>query len=208
MEWSVFVEGLLFGLVMCAPVGPIGLLCLRRAVVYSRTAGFASVLGTSTADGLYCAIAGLGISFVNDFLVTEHVCLQMFGAIVLMGLGTGMFLSQPVDAEGRQRVKGTVNAYVSGFLIMMANPVPILVFTAVFAALGIQGWSKDFHSTGTLVLGVFCGSALWAPIVVGIVTVFKPRLDTDRLRWINRFSGAIVTGLGAVTCIATIMRVH
>ena len=72
---------------------------------------------------------------------------------------------------------------------MMANPLPILVFTAAFAALGIQGWSGDFHGTGIFVIGVFCGSAVWAPIMVGIVTAFKPQLDSHRLRWINRLSG-------------------
>jgi threonine/homoserine/homoserine lactone efflux protein len=207
MEWSVFGKGLLIGMVMCAPLGPIGLLCLRRSVVYSRTAGFASILGASTGDGLYCAIAGLGMSFIRNLLETGHIWIQMTGAIVLVGLGTGIFLSQPVDADGQQRVKGPVNAYASALLLMLANPLPILVFTAAFAALGVHGWSRDFDATAVLVVGVFCGSALWAPILMGIATLFKPRLDTDRLRLINRLSGIIVTGLGLVACVATIMQV-
>ncbi len=204
MEWSVFIKGLVIGAVLCAPVGPIGLLCLRRAVVYSRTVGFASVLGASTADGLYCAIAGLGISVVSNFLVKEHVWIQICGAIVLVGLGIGIYRSHPVDPGGQQRVKDPLSAYVSAFLLMLANPLPILVFTAAFAALGTHGL-KDLAGTATLVLGVFCGSALWGPALVGIVTLCKPRLDTDKLRIVNKTSGLIVMGLGIAAGIATIL---
>jgi arginine exporter protein ArgO len=207
MEWSVFGKGFLIGMVMCAPMGPIGLLCLRRAGVYSRTVGFASVLGASTADGLYCTMAGFGMSFISNLLETGHIWIQLTGAIVLVGLGTGIYLSQPVDANGQQRVKGPVSAYASALLLILANPLPILVFTAAFAALGVHGWSRDFDATAVLVAGVFCGSALWAPILVGIATLFKPSMDTDRLRLINRLSGIIVTGLGLVACAATIMQV-
>ncbi|MEW6348409.1 MAG: LysE family transporter [Thermodesulfobacteriota bacterium] len=204
MEWSVFIKGLVIGVVMCAPVGPIGLLCLRRAVVYSRTAGFASVLGASTADGLYCAIAGLGISVVSNFLEKEAVGIQVCGAFVLVALGIGIYLSRPVDPGGQQRVKGPFSAYMSAFLLMLANPLPILVFTAAFAALGTPGW-KGLAATATLVLGVFSGSALWGPALVGIVTLCKPRLDTNRLRLVNKTSGVIVTGLGVAACIATVL---
>ncbi len=204
MEWSVFVKGLVIGAVICAPVGPIGLLCLRRAVVYSRTAGFASVLGASTADGLYCAIAGLGISVVSNFLEKEQVWIQICGAFVLVGLGIGIYLSAPADPGSQPRVKGPLSAYVSAFLLMLANPLPVLVFSAAFAALGNHGW-KDLTTTTTFVLGVFCGSALWGPALVGIVSLCKPGLNTKRLRLVNKTSGVIVTGLGIAACIATIL---
>jgi threonine/homoserine/homoserine lactone efflux protein len=90
-----------------------------------------------------------------------------------------------------------LSAFTAAFLLMLANPLPILVFTATFTALGIQGWKWDYASTAALVVGVFLGSALWAPILVGLVSVFGDQYTPKHIRLVNRVSGGIIAAVGA-----------
>lgn len=206
MAFSIFLKGLLAGLVMCAPVGPIGLLCVRRTLMDGRIAGFVSLLGASTADGIYCTVAGLGVTYIAQFLMREHTPLTMLGGIVLIALGLKLFLSRREPEARESATHGYLDAYVSSFLLMLANPMLILVFTALMTALGVHGWKSDYSATATLVAGVFTGSALWAPILVTVVSLFRPQFGTQRVVILNRISGIIIVGFGIGTGLIGLMR--
>ena len=198
MEPSLFVKGLIVGLVMCAPVGPIGVLCVRRTLVEGLSTGFASVLGASTVDLLYCSIAGLGITYISSFLKYEEVGLRIIGGLILILIGTRIFLLRPNERGPKTKGQGLFGAYVSSFLLMLANPLPILLFSAAFTALGAHGWKGTYVSTAILITGVFLGSALWAPILVMLVSLLRPQFNTTQLHILNRISGAIIIGFGMV----------
>jgi threonine/homoserine/homoserine lactone efflux protein len=192
----IFIKGFVVGLLMCAPVGPIGLLCVRRSIAYGRASGFASVLGAAVVDGLYCLIAGLGITVIANFLRDEEVWIRLVGGWLLIAVGVKIFLSPPREAAGPNNGAGLLKAFSSAFVVMLANPMPILVFTAAFTALGIHGWRGDSLSTIALVSGVFCGSAVWAPILVTVINLIRPRFDTEHLRMLNRIAGSVIAALG------------
>lgn len=197
MELSRFISGIIIGLMTCAPIGPIGLFCVRRTLTYGRTIGVASLLGASTADVLYCTIACFGITVVSDFLEQEHVWLNLAGGLVLVCLGIWLFVSQPREKGPKRERKGILDAYTSTFLLMLTNPAPILVFSATFTALGIQGWTGEYLSTAVLVAGVFIGSAAWSPILVVLGTVFRFKYNPDRIRLVNKVSGIMIAAIGA-----------
>lgn len=205
MDVTIFIKGCIAGLIICAPVGPIGVLCVRRTLMEGRLAGFLSVLGASTADGLYCAIAGLGITYISHFLAQQKVLLQLLGGAVLILIGLRIFLSTPQEKPVEDSDRGLFEAYYSAFLLMLANPMPILVFGAVFTALGVHGWRGDYVSTGILVGGVLAGSALWAPVLVALVSVFNVRFTGRELKAINRIAGTMIFGFGMVLSITTVV---
>ncbi len=194
----IFLKGLFLGLIMCAPVGPVGLFCVRRTLTYGPAAGMASVLGAATVDGIYCAVAGMGVTFVFDFVMHEQSWLGHVGALVLVLLGLKISLAEPKRTEANNNRKGLLGAYASTFLFMLANPLPILVFAAVFAALGVGGPRADYVRTAILVVGVFLGSALWAPILIAVLRFFQPQFDFTQRLWVNRISGAIIAAFGVV----------
>jgi threonine/homoserine/homoserine lactone efflux protein len=171
-----------------------------------KLAGVASVLGASVVDALYCAIAGLGISYIANFLRNEHTPLQVAGGLVLIIMGITVFLSHPSEKGPEATGHGLLAALGSSFLLMLANPMPILVFTATFTGLGIHGWQSAQAPTAALVLGVFSGSALWAPIFVAAVSLFSPQLTLSQLRFANRIAGAILFFFGAVVCLLALLR--
>jgi threonine/homoserine/homoserine lactone efflux protein len=204
MELIIFIKGFLVGLVLCAPFGPIGVLIVRRTLVDGSMAGVASVLGASTVDGLYCAVAGLGVSYISNLLRNEQISLKLAGGVILILVGIRIFYARPREKTVKPHDQGLVGAYLSTFLLMLANPMPILIFGATFSALGVHGWRGDYADTLALVGGVVSGSALWAPLLVALVSRFKTPFNPERLRLVNRIAGAVIFGFGLLVGITTV----
>ena len=200
MELAFFIKGLILGFIICVPFGPIGLLCVRRTLMDGKVAGVAAVLGASVVDAIYCAIAGLGVSYISNFLTNERTVLRLAGGLILIAMGIKIFLTHPTEKTPDATGHGFVASFGSSFFLMLTNPLAILVFTATFSALGIGGWQDAYTSTGMLVIGVFAGSSLWGPIFVAGVHLFSPRLTPSQLRLANRTAGVILFGFGVVAC--------
>jgi threonine/homoserine/homoserine lactone efflux protein len=192
----IFYKGFAVGFLMCAPLGPIGLVCVRRTIMDGRRVGMASVLGASTVDAIYCAVAGLSITFLTSLLQGEKQLVQAAGGLVLMAVGIRIFTASVPVAKVYKRANGMIQAFVSTFLLTLANPMPVLVFSAAFTVLGIHGWKGESLPTATMVAGVFAGSALWSPILVTVVTLFRPQFNPSRMRWFNRVTGSLIALIG------------
>jgi threonine/homoserine/homoserine lactone efflux protein len=157
-------------------------------------------------DAIYCAIAGLGVSYISNFLSDERTVLRLAGGIILIAMGIKIYLTHPAEKTPEATGHGLLASFGSSFFLMLTNPLAILVFTATFSALGIGGWQDAYLSTGMLVIGVFAGSALWAPIFVAGTNLFSPHLTLTQLRLANRIAGVILFGFGAAACLLALLR--
>jgi threonine/homoserine/homoserine lactone efflux protein len=175
-------------------VGPIGVLCMQRTLAQGRAAGLASGLGAATADAVYGSVAGFGLTFVSGFLVRQQTWLGLVGGIFLCYLGFKTLLAQPAEQTSSESKGGLPGAYASTFVLTLTNPLTILFFTLAFAGLG-GGADGDYVGASLLVLGVFAGSGLWWLLLSGAVSLFRARFD---LKWVNRISGMVITGLGLI----------
>jgi threonine/homoserine/homoserine lactone efflux protein len=203
MDMRFLLRGLIIGFSIAAPVGPIGVLCIRRTLAEGRTFGFISGLGAATADAVYGCIAGFGLAFISSFLVRQQVGLRLVGGAFLCYLGFKTFLAKSVEqAAPTTKGNGLAGAYVSTFFLTLTNPLTILSFAAIFAGLGVGDASGNYVSAGVLVLGVFIGSALWWLILSGVVGVVRTTLTPHGLRWVNRISGLIITGFGLLALLS------
>ena len=198
MSLEFLARGLLIGFSIAAPVGPIGLLCIRRTLAEGRAVGLLSGLGAATADALYGAVAGFGLTFVADFLAEQRTWLRLVGGLFLLYLGLRTFLAGPAERAAAARGFGLLGAYASTFALTLTNPTTILSFAAIFAGLGVAGASAGYRSAGLLVLGVLLGSALWWCLLSGGVGYFRDRVTPRALRWVNRLSGATILAFGVV----------
>ncbi len=196
MDITFLLRGLVIGLLIAVPIGPIGLLCLRRTLAEGRACGLVSGLGAATADAIYGCIAGFGVTFISDFLVSQHARLRLVGGLFLCYLGLKTLLARPGEQAAVAKGNGLVGAYASTFFLTLANPMTILSFAAIFAGLGIVSASENYVSAGVLVLGIFIGSALWWIVLSGGVGLFREKLNPRELQWVNRISGAIIIGFG------------
>jgi threonine/homoserine/homoserine lactone efflux protein len=197
VDLAIFLRGLIIGLSIAAPVGPIGVLCIRRTLADGRAIGFASGLGAATADAVYGAVAAFGLSLVTNALVEQRVWLQAGGGIFLCYLGMRTWMSVPRTASGAPADgRGLVAAWASTFALTLTNPTTIISFAAIFAGLGLARSVGGYRPASVMVLGVFLGSALWWLILSMGVGFFRSSLTPHRLRWVNRGSGAIIAAFG------------
>jgi threonine/homoserine/homoserine lactone efflux protein len=195
---SLFLEGVAIGFAVAAPVGPIGVLCIRRTLAEGRASGFVSGLGAATADAAYSSVAALGLTFVTGLLVGAAAWLRLFGGVFLVFLGVRTFLSRPDVRPAAAGRGGLLGAYASTFGLTLANPSTILSFAAIFTGLAAGSMGDALYAM-SLVLGVFCGSTLWWFVLSGATSLFRAKLSAGGLRWVNRISGVVLAGFGVIT---------
>ncbi len=202
MDFSFLARGLIIGFSIAAPVGPIGVLCIRRTLAEGRASGLASGLGAATADALYGSIAGFGLAFISNFLVSQHVWFRLIGGGFLCYLGIKTFIAKPAAQAASAKGRGLAGAYASTFFLTVTNPMTILFFGAIFAGLGVGSIGGNYGSAGLLVAGVFTGSALWWLTLSTVVGLLRRRVSLQGLQWVNRISGMVITGFGLVAVLS------
>lgn len=196
---SFFARGLIIGFSVAAPVGPIGVLCIRRTLAQGRITGFISGLGAATADATYSAIAAFGLAVVADALVRQQHAIRFVGGLFLCYLGLRFLLSRAASDETRTTSKGLPGAYASTLLLTLANPTTILSFVAIFAGFGVA--VAHDHGAATpfvLVAGVFVGSAAWWLTLSIGVGFLREKMAPGLLAWINRLAGVVIGAFGLV----------
>ena len=194
----ILLQAALVGFAIAAPVGPIGVLCIRRTLAHGRVAGLVSGLGAATADATYGGIAGFGVTFLSTLLVSQQVPIRLLGGAFLLFLGVRTFLSVPRDPH-RKPEGSLAGDYFSTLALTFSNPVTIVAFAAMFAGVGVTGQAVDYTAGAFIVSGVFAGSALWWVILSSVITAFRAAFDLRRMRWVNRISGLVIAGFGAAT---------
>jgi len=197
MDTIFFLKGLIIGFVIAAPVGPIGVLCARRTLMFGRRAGFFSGMGAATADAIYGFVAAFGLTLISGFLVGHNVFLRLVGGSLLCILGVkALFAETSPKRDYPKSFKKFAGMYSSTFILTLTNPMTIFSFAAVFAGFGLAGVKGSVLSAAVLILGVFLGSAIWWLFLVGIFSIFRKRFHSDQLRWVNLISGSIIIASG------------
>lgn len=202
MPISFLLKGLIIGLSIAAPVGPIGVLCIQRTLDKGRTYGLVSGLGAATADATYGTIAGFGLTFISGFLVSQQLWIRLIGGIFLLYLGLKTFLSKPAERVATVKGENLLTAYTSTLFLTLTNPLTILSFAAIFAAIGVGEVQRSYASAAVLVLGVFLGSALWWVVLSGGVSIFRTKFNARGLKWVNRISGMIIMVFGVLALLS------
>jgi threonine/homoserine/homoserine lactone efflux protein len=202
MDLTLLARAIGIGFAIAAAVGPISLLTIRRTLVHGQLYGLVSGLGVALADATYAAIAAFGLTAVTSVLVGGRTVLGAVGGVVLVWLGLRTLMSRPSAAAADAARPGLVAAFVSIYGLTMTNPMTILSFAAVFAALGQTGGSV--LEAATLTLGVLVGSALWWLVLTGMVGRLRTRVTPGALAWVNRASGALILAFGVIAIVAAV----
>jgi threonine/homoserine/homoserine lactone efflux protein len=196
-----FLKALLLGFSVSAPVGPIGVLCIRRTLSDGRSIGLACGLGAATADALYGLVAGLGLTVLTSVLIGHNQLFRVGGGAYLAYLGVRTFLSKPGDRAAALNRTSTLGAWASTFLLTVTNPMTIMSFVAMFSTITVSGLKAHGSEASVLAGGVFLGSAVWWLSLSTSVNLFRSRLQANHLIWINRVSGVVlvVFAVGSVS---------
>ena len=216
--WGVVGRGLVIGLVVAVPVGPIGMLCIMRTLRFGWGAGLATGLGAATADATYAAIAAFGLATLTSALVSLQTPLTIAGSLALAIIGIRTIRAPVVAAPAadealshaaQQKERPSWRSLYPGTIALtLANPATILTFIGIFAGI-TSGTAYAPLATAGLVSAVFAGSALWWLVLSGLVSAVRRRwlagddagLGTPRMRLLNALSGGVLVAFALLAAI-------
>ncbi|NQU86535.1 MAG: LysE family transporter [Mariniphaga sp.] len=194
MFGNLFIKGLIIGMMVSIPLGPIGLLIIQKTVNKDRLSGFISGLGVASADAIYAVIAGFSLSYILNFIKSHEIFFQLLGASILLLMGLNIFFKNPVKEIRKYRRKGSsyFQDYIFTFLITMSNPVSVFIFLAVLTGSGVVlNISKPYEAL-FIIAGVFTGGSLWWAILVSGIGIFRHRFNLRVLWWFNKIAGVLI----------------
>ncbi|MDE6452857.1 MAG: LysE family translocator [Muribaculaceae bacterium] len=208
MEQLLYIlpRGILIGVLISAPMGPIGMLVIQRTLSKGRWPGMFTGIGASISDLLYCLLTGFGISFITDLIDRHQLLLQVAGGIVLAAFGIYLFRKNPTralkaapDAEAGTRAP---NSYwgdlVSGFLLTVSNPLILFFIIGLFARFNFIVPDFGIHHYIAAYLTILAGAMGWWYLITFIVNKLRRRFNVRSLWLFNRIIAAILFGMAVV----------
>ena len=203
-------KGIIIGILVSAPMGPIGLMCIQRTLNKGRWHGFFSGVGAAISDLFYAAITCLGLGIVISFVETHQAILQIIGSVLLFFFGLYTLLSNPSQnyrSEGSGRTSTYYQDVVTAFLLTLSNPLIILPYIAFQAQFNFVDPNGTFAS---LVVGLLCiaaGAILWWFMITTIVGKLRNIFKLRGLWVMNKVVGTIIMILALVGVVYTIYNV-
>jgi putative LysE/RhtB family amino acid efflux pump len=204
----LFAKGIALGIAIAAPVGPIGVLCIRRTLIHGTRFGILTGIGAACADGLFGLIAAFGMVALSTWLITVKDALHLIGGTVLAVLAVRTLLHAghiERDPETGRTEGSEIAAVVTAFLLTLSNPITILTFATAFTAVGLAE-TLSIASGLILVAGVLVGSASWFTMLSFVVAATGGRLTPRTLLWIDRVAGVLLLAFAAYMFLALYLR--
>jgi threonine/homoserine/homoserine lactone efflux protein len=192
MDVSIFFKGFLVGIIISAPIGPVGALCIQRTMTKGKLSGILSGFGAATGDSVFAIIAVFGLTFISGVLNEQEAWFRIIGGIILLYFGLRVYLSKPGDCSDQENEVNHLGTFGSAFLLTISNPLVILSILAVFAVLGIVNPTVNYPSTALLILGVFSGAIFLWIITCNILANYRTRMGHRGLMLVNRITGLFI----------------
>ncbi len=193
----VFIKGIGAGFAIAAPVGPVGVLCIRRTLAQGQWVGLASGMGAVAADTAYACLAGFGLHYIHQLLAEYGPWLQLALGLVLLAVGIDTFYAKARKSERPVSDAGTiVGAFASAFAITLANPFTFFAYLAVFSAFQFAAAPGGISEAFLVAAGAMLGSAVWWITLAIASSSFSHWFHSGHLVWINRIAGLVIGMFG------------
>ena len=191
------LKGFAIGFAVAAPVGPVGLLCIRRSILDGRLVGFVTGLGAASADALFGLFAAVSLTSVTTFLAGHAMGFQLMGGFCLLLIGIATIRSHPqTRARTPLHARNFPAAYLSTLFITLANPMTMAGFIGIFTGFGVGLTTTGIGQIAWLVSGVFLGSAAWWLLLSGCASWFGKKIPDGGLHAINLGAGLAIMLIG------------
>jgi len=193
-------KGILIGILVSAPMGPIGLLCIQRTLNKGRWHGFATGIGAVFSDLFYAAITGLGMGFVINLIEKNQALLQILGSLLLMAFGLYILRSNPT--KNLRKPDQNSNSYlqdaITSFFLTLSNPFIIFLFLGLFARFSFISPEETSFALVVGLLGISIGATAWWFIITYLVGKLRGNFNVRGLWMLNRIVGSIIIAFAVV----------
>ena len=197
MDVSLFLQGIIIGLTLAVPVGPLALICIQRTVTEGRLHGIFSGVGVATADSFYAAVTFLGLTVISGLIIAQQYLFRFLAGFVLILIGIRIFLSIPSAISAKTEHETYLKDYLSMVALAIANPLTLVFFLVILPGYGVVIQGTSFWSAAEFVAGVFFGSTVWWVVLCGSIGSVRSRISTANLALINHVSGLLISCFGA-----------
>jgi threonine/homoserine/homoserine lactone efflux protein len=211
MDFEYLIKGIIVGIAVSIPLGPMSMMVIQRTLNRGRVRGFVSGIGVATSDTLYSVIAGFGLTFIVGFVTEYQDVLKLIAAVVFIILGIRMFMTNPakeIRSYAQKKSKSLLGSYFTMFLFALTNPVSILITGGLFATFGLMKDFPGFDNISFLILGVVLGAVSWWFNLTLFVSRIKGKLRLRNLLWINRIAGVVITSFGLLLVIIVFFELY
>jgi threonine/homoserine/homoserine lactone efflux protein len=192
MNLIYLVEGVVIGFSLAAPLGPVGILCVRRTLEHGVRYGLVIGVSAACCDMVYSLVAAFGITLVSDFITLEQYWIRVVGGIILLAIGYAAFRAYPLADKALKAPRGRTWTFLSTALLVFTNPLTLFAFAAAFAVIGVKNIVGHPVSGLMLVAGVFFGSLTWFALLAALVHFFKKKVMRIGLAPMNRVAGTLL----------------
>lgn len=194
------IKGIIIGLFISIPLGPIGMLCVQRTLNRGRKHGIATGLGATTSDLVYTIIALFFIGFVVDFLEEKKVIIQIIGGLIVVFFGIFIFKNNPArqPIPSQKNNSSLMSDFFSSFILTLSNPLILLILIALFARFEFLDEKTTTFNLVTGILSILGGAFLWWNTLTFFVSKFRNKLSYSGIKLMNRIIGVIIIAIGAV----------
>jgi len=194
VELALIFKGVIVGLLVSAPLGPIGVLCIQRTLNSGRISGFISGIGAAVADTIFAVVAALGLTIVINFIQQQHFYFQILGGLFVLYIGAKIFYTNPIKQLRLQRRGKTKLSqdFFSVLLLTLSNPMAIFLFLAIMAGMQVASEKLAVIQILILMLGIFGGAALWWFFLSTVANKFRKRIRLRSIWWMNKITGTAI----------------
>lgn len=204
---NILWKGFIIGVIVSAPLGPVGVLCIQRTLNKGRWYGFVTGVGASLSDICYALLTGYGMSFVFDYVNKNIFYLQLLGSIMLLAFGIYTFRSNPVRSiRPTSTNKGTyLHNLITAFFVTLSNPLIIFLFIGLFARFGFVGEGVLLFEAVTGYVAIAVGALTWWFSITYFVNKVRRQFNLRGIWILNRIIGSIVAVVAALGLVFTLM---
>ncbi len=194
--------GMLVGVLLALPIGPVNLLGLQRAVERGFFGGMAAGLGIMLGDGLIALCAALGVNAISGAIREYRTLIQIIGGLALIGAGAKLFFTRATFASAGEVEKATLQDYIwdipQTFFFTITNPAAVLGLVAIFGGVSTFVEVSSYVDAFTMVAAIMGGSFLYWLIVSRLISSIRHTLDEARMTSINRLAGLVLIAFGGM----------
>jgi threonine/homoserine/homoserine lactone efflux protein len=204
VEINLIFKGVIVGLLVSAPLGPIGILCIQRTLNRGRISGFISGIGAAVADTIFAIVASLGLSIIINFIQKQHMYLQILGGLFVLYIGARIFYTNPFKQLKLQRLGKTSlsHDFFSVLLLTLSNPIAIFLFLAIMAGINIADTNLSVFEFLILLAGIFGGAVLWWFLLSTLANRFRKLIRLRNIWWLNKITGSLIFLFGLAVIIS------
>lgn len=201
----LLIKGIIIGFAIAAPVGPVGILSIRRTLSNQKILAALTGIGSACADVFYATIAAFSLAGIADFILKHDFYLKLFGGVLIAWIGISVIKNPSfVKTKSLEIRDSPFHAFTSAFVLTLSNPITLIVFAAAFTAMGVSPIYQSFLQASFLVAGIFLGASSWWISLISITHLMRHKLSEPQLLWINRFSGVTLIGFSIYILISLV----